>query len=168
MMSLRIGRLIAALLCLTGSCRNPDWPAYHAPIILQAFTSTAASAGATDSIVCSVYVQLPIADTIPSAWSGQATVRVGRWTVRATATPPKDTLLADVPVEIASHATDSLRVTISGPAPMVFDGKFIGDAAAYPREATGTWTCDDRVPLASAVPGKATGLWLLFPARTID
>jgi hypothetical protein len=165
----RIGCLIAAaLLCVCTSCRDQDWPAYRAPIVLQAYTSSAASAGATDSIVCSIYVNFPIDDSIPTAWSGQADVRVSRWTLRGTPGLPKDTALAGVPVEIASLGADSMRVRIGGSAPMTFEGKFIGSDAAYSRDATGQWTCDDRVPLSQSVPGRATGVWYLFVERPID
>jgi hypothetical protein len=136
--------------------------------MLQAFTSSATPAGATDSIVCSIFIAFPFGDSIPSAWSGQVTVGVTRYTLRGTAGPLRDTLLTNVPIEIASHATDSLRVTIGGPAPLVLDGRVAGDNGTYSRGATGRWRCDDRLPLARAVPGEATGEWHLFIAIPID
>jgi hypothetical protein len=170
-MPARIGRLIAVLLCVTASCRKADSPtrAYRSPIMLDAFTSSATPANATDSIACSIVVTFPIADSIPSVWSGPATVRVSRWTHRGTSNgPPKDTLLVDVPVEIASHAADSLRVTIGGPAPMRFDGRIFGTDVTNWREGAGRWRCDASVPLARAVPGEADGEWYLFVAVPFD
>jgi hypothetical protein len=163
----RLVHLIPALLSLT-ACRQSDWPAHSAPIVLRAFTASVAPGGTTDSIVCSITVSLPIADSVPSAWSGTATVHVSRWTLRGTAGPPKDTLLTDVPIEIAARATDSMRVTIGSPSPIVLDGRIVGTDAAYSRGATGVWRCDDRVPLARLVPGEATGAWHLFVALPID
>jgi hypothetical protein len=96
------------------------------------------------------------------------TVGVNRYTRLGTAGPLRDTLLMNVPVEIASHAADSLRVTIGGPAPLVLDGKVAGDNGTYSRGATGRWRCDDRLPLARAVPGEASGEWHLFVAIPID
>ena len=166
----RIGYLLAAtLLCLT-ACRKSESPThgFSSQVMLQAFTSSAAPVGTADSIVCSIHIAFPFGDSIPTSWSGSATVGVNRYTLRGTAGPLKDTLLTEVPIEIATHAADSLRVTIGGPAPLVLDGRVLGTNATYSRSATGRWRCDDRIPLARAVPGEATGEWHLFVAIPID
>jgi hypothetical protein len=160
--------VLGSLLCLS-ACRSSDipTPGFSSQVMLQAFTS-AAPAGATDSVVCSLHVGFPFGDSIPSTWSGRATVSVNRYTLRGTAGPLRDTLLYDVPIEIASHAADSLRVTIGGTAPLVLDGRVGGGNDSHSREATGRWRCDDRLPLARAVPGEATGQWFLFVVIPID
>jgi hypothetical protein len=158
-------RLITGLVCLTApACRKSDGatPPLQFPVMLQAYTP----GGITDSVVCNLSVTFPFANSIPSAWSGTAAVRVTRASSRNFAATRADTTLTDAAVEIASRTGDSLRVSIRGPVTLDFDGRF--GFIYQPREATGQWRCDDRVPLARAGPGEAAGVWSLFVAFPID
>jgi hypothetical protein len=162
----RSPRLAVAGLALTvcAACKDTTQPDYRFQIqthTLGAFTSLATPA---DSLECSISASLPMTDSIQVPWTGTARVQVRRNRKMPTGYVTVDTAITSATIAVARISGDSLSVSIQGAFSIVFVGKMTG--SKY--DATGTWHCDDRLPLSRLAPGEATGTWFLSANRPID